>query len=398
MSGRLVTNQRFSREFRRVGGNRDCLTVVNRIYRNRKLEITQNSSLSDTRGGRGTRLSFGGLVASLMNDGRESERSVETAFLRGSRPHSRARLGVEQGAGVSRVRRGASQGRDETRARIARVSRGTSRHRTRGPDPHRLERRPYGRRRWITRRTRPTPRRGSSPATPTACWAMMPRRTTSTPSTCVSRPPRRPSRRAPAARQKRHRAIRWSRERRARTDEAKDVGAIAPSRRARSRASTRTLTPRRVADVHGRTGIAIESPARLARIPPPPRDPSTAPPDVAASSDVYAAATSRTVGRSRRSRRARSRRFHRKTGVDSIEMLFFGFFQRPILFEEAYDLFRPARRADRSPRHSPTRNKRKQVAEGLAKNSYNSLRGIKDWRTDDRTASRTTCPRCPKGS
>lgn len=72
------------------------------------------------------------------------------------------------------------------------------------PDPRTgraSARRLYGRRRWTTRRTRPTRRRGSSPVTPTACWATMPRRTTSTPSTCVSRPPRRSSRRAPAARQ-----------------------------------------------------------------------------------------------------------------------------------------------------------------------------------------------------
>ena len=120
-----------------VSGNRDCLTVVNRIYRNPKLEITQNSSLSDTRGGRGTRLSV--RPRRLVDERRPRvERSVEIAFLRGSRPHSRARLGVEQGVGVSRVRRVASQGRDETRARIARVSRGRSRRRTRGPDAHRL--------------------------------------------------------------------------------------------------------------------------------------------------------------------------------------------------------------------------------------------------------------------
>jgi len=207
MSSRLVDEPTIFARVSSCPGNRDCLTVVNRIYRNIKLAITQNSSISDTRGGRGTRYLWPRRLVPRDERRPRVERSVEIAFLRGSRPHSRARLGVEQGVGVSRVRRVASQGRDETRARIARVSRGTSRHRTRGPDPHRLGRRPYGRRRWTTRRTRPTPRRGSSPATPTACWAMMPRRTTSTPFTCVSRPPRRPSRRAPAARQKRHRAI-----------------------------------------------------------------------------------------------------------------------------------------------------------------------------------------------
>ena len=38
-----------------------------------------------------------------------------------------------------------------------------------------------------------------------------------------------------------------------------------------------------------------------------------------------------------------------------------------------------------------------QVAEGLAKNSYNSLRGIKDWRTDDQNGERNDLPALSKG-
>jgi hypothetical protein len=79
-------------------------------------------------------------------------------------------------------------------------------------------------------------------------------------------------------------------ERRARTDEAKDVGAIASSRRARTRASTRNAQPRRVADVCGRAGIAVVPPARRARIPRRRGTPPRASPDVAASSGAHAAA------------------------------------------------------------------------------------------------------------
>ena len=84
-----------------VSGNRDCLTVVNRIYRNPKLEITQNSSLSDTRGGRGTRLSVRPRRL-VMNDGRESERSVETASC-AARAHTRALASGSSKAQASRA-------------------------------------------------------------------------------------------------------------------------------------------------------------------------------------------------------------------------------------------------------------------------------------------------------
>ena len=39
----------------------------------------------------------------------------------------------------------------------------------------------------------------------------------------------------------------------------------------------------------------------------------------------------------------------------------------------------------------------KKVAEGLAKNTFNSLRGIKDWRTDDVNGDRNDLPALSKG-
>ena len=180
-----------------------------------------------------------------------------------ARLHSRARLGVEQGAGVSRVRRGASQGR----RRDSRADRSGFSGHVASPDP----------------RTGPASARAETVRTSTMDYeAYTPDSTSRIKSGYAYRVLGHDAatyyqyaiyvRVSPASSTIPTRARRPSsvtergqaRERRARTDEAKDVGAIAPSRRARSRASARAR-PRRVADVHGRTGIAIESPARLAR-------------------------------------------------------------------------------------------------------------------------------------